>query len=183
MGSYFNPNNDGFKQALNSQIYIDKTGMIGFINSILNTEHKFTAISRARRFGKSMAAKLLIAYYSKGCDSRELFKGLKAETLPSFKSELNKNNVICLDFQEMSNEARGNKRKTLEFIQTEVIKELRQAYPELVNSEDIFLPTVLSNINLATGEKFIIIIDEWDYLFRETKQNRTLHEPLKADGK
>ncbi len=90
MGSYFNPNNDGFKQALNSQIYIDKTGMIGFINSILNTEQKFVAVSRARRFGKSMAAKLLIAYYSKGCDSRELFKGLKAETLPSFESELNK---------------------------------------------------------------------------------------------
>ena len=80
MGFYFNPDNDGFKQALRSQIYVDKTGMIGFINSILNTEQKFAAVSRARRFGKSMATKLLIAYYSKGCDSRELFKGLKAKT-------------------------------------------------------------------------------------------------------
>ena len=176
MGMYFNPSNDGFRQALRSQIYVDKTGMIEFFNRILDTEQKFAAVSRARRFGKSMAAKLLIAYYSKGCDSRELFKGLKAEALPSFESELNKNNVICLDFQEMSNEAKGNKRETLEFIQNEVIKELRQAYPELVKGEDIFLPTVLSNINLATGEKFIIIIDEWDYLFRETKQNRTLQE-------
>ena len=84
MGMYFNPSNDGFKQALRSQIYVDKTGMIEFFNKILDSEQKFTAVSRARRFGKSMAAKLLIAYYSKGCDSRELFKGLKAETLPSF---------------------------------------------------------------------------------------------------
>ena len=176
MGMYFNPSNDGFKQALRSQIYVDKTGMIGFTNSILDTEQKFVAVSRARRFGKSMAAKLLVAYYSKGCDSRDLFKGLKAETLSTFDREQNKNNVICLDFQEMSNEAKGNNRATLEFIQTEVIKELRLAYPDIVKSEDIFLPTVLSNINLATGEKFIVIIDEWDYLFRETKQDRTLQE-------
>ena len=63
MGMYFNPSNDVFKQALNSQIYVDKTGMIGFVNSIINTEQKFAAVSRARRFGKSMAAKLLVAYY------------------------------------------------------------------------------------------------------------------------
>ena len=74
MGMYFNPSNDGFKEALRSQIYVDKTGMIGFINSILNTKQKFIAVSRARRFGKSMATEVLMAYYSKGCDSRELFK-------------------------------------------------------------------------------------------------------------
>ena len=173
MGFYFNPDNDGFKQALRSQIYVDKTGMIGFINSILNTEQKFAAVSRARRFGKSMAAKLLIAYYSKGCDSRELFKGLKAETLPSFESELNKNNVIMIDFQQHFSSAKGSNEpeKVLERMQAKTIKEIHESYPDIVSGEENFLPDVLEKVNKATNEQFIVIIDEWDCLFREAKNN------------
>ena len=173
MGSYFNPSNDGFKQALRSQIYVDKTGLIGFTNSILDTEQKFAAVSRARRFGKSMAAKLLIAYYSKGCDSRELFKGLKAETLPSFESELNKNNVIMIDFQEHLSSARGNNEpeKILEYINKRVVDDIRKVYPDIVSNEDCFIPDVLRKINEVTNEQFIVIIDEWDCLFREAKNN------------
>lgn len=176
MGRYFNPVNFGFQQALNSLIYVDKTGIIGFVNSVLNTEQKFMAVSRARRFGKSMATKLLAAYYSKGCDSRELFKGLKAETLPTFEKELNKNNVILLDFQEMCLEAKGNNQKPLEFIHKSVVKELRQSYPDIIGEDEIFLPSVMANINNATGENFIIIIDEWDYLFRENKNDKTAQD-------
>ena len=83
MGQYFNPGNISFQSALNSQIYVDKSGIIGFTNSVLNTEQSFVAVSRARRFGKSMAVELLSAYYSRGCDSRKLFNGLKAATLDS----------------------------------------------------------------------------------------------------
>ena len=176
MGRYFNPVNFGFQQALNSLIYVDKSGIIGFVNSVLNTKQKFMAVSRARRFGKSMAAELLAAYYSKGCDSRELFKGLKAETLPTFKKELNKNNVILLDFQEMCLEARGNNQKPLEFIHKSVVKELRQSYPDIIGEDEIFLPSAMANINNATGENFIIIIDEWDYLFRENKNDKTAQD-------
>ena len=174
MGMYFNPSNDGFKQALRSQIYVDKTGLIGFTNSILDTEQKFAAVSRARRFGKSMAAKLLIAYYSKGCDSRELFRGLKAETLPSFESELNKNNVITFDVQNFRSFAKitGDGSETLANIQREIIAELREAYPEYVSDSDISLPETLYKISAKTNEKFIIIIDEWDCVFREEKNNK-----------
>ena len=174
MGMYFNPSNDGFKQSLNSQIYVDKTGMIGFVNSILNTEQKFAAVSRARRFGKSMAVKLLVAYYSKGCDSRELFKGLKAEALPSFESELNKSNVITFDVQNFRSLAKneGRPSETLAYIQKEVIAELQNAYPQYVKKEDISLPTVLARINQNTKEQFVIIIDEWDCIFREEKNNK-----------
>ena len=82
MGRYLNPSNHGFREALNSEIYIDKTGLVEFTNSVSDSRQKLMAVSRARRFGKSMAAELLVAYYSKGCDSRKLFEGLKAETLP-----------------------------------------------------------------------------------------------------
>ena len=178
MGMYFNPSNDGFRKALNSKIYVDKTGMIGFINSLINTEQCFAAVSRARRFGKSMATKLLIAYYSKGCDSRELFKGLKAETLPSFESELNKNNVIMIDFQQHFGSAKGKNEteKVLERMQEKIIKEIHESYPDIVSENDNFLPDVLENVNKATNEQFIIIIDEWDCLFREEKHNRELQD-------
>ena len=178
MGMYFNPSNDGFKRALNSKIYVDKTGMIDFINSLINTEQCFAAVSRARRFGKSMATKLLIAYYSKGCDSRELFKGLKAETLPSFESELNKNNVIMIDFQEHLSSARGNNEpeKVLEYINTRVVNDIKKVYPDIVGDNDCFIPDVLRKINEVTNEQFIIIIDEWDCLFREAKHNRELQD-------
>ena len=178
MGQYFNPDNTSFKRALNSQIYVDKSGMIGFTNNVLNTEQSFVAVSRARRFGKSMATDLLAAYYSKGCDSRELFKGLKAETLPSFESELNKNNVIHIDFQEHLGSARGNKEpdKVLDYINERVIAEIRTVYPDIINDNDKFLPDVLSKVNAVTNEQFIVIIDEWDCLFREAKNSNALQD-------
>ena len=73
MGTYFNPSNAGFRQAVNSRIYIDKTQLIDILNSRLFTEEKCISVSHARRFGKSQAARMIDAYYSKGCDSRELF--------------------------------------------------------------------------------------------------------------
>ncbi len=178
MGQYFNPGNISFQSALNSQIYVDKSGIIGFTNSVLKTEQRFMAVSRARRFGKSMALGLMDAYYSKGCDSRELFKGLKAETLPDFESELNKNNVIHIDFQEHLSSACGNNEpeKVLEYINERVIAEIRTAYPDIINDEDKFLPDVLNKINAVTQEQFIIFIDEWDCLFREAKNNTALQD-------
>lgn len=77
MGIYLNPKNDGFKRAIRSEIYVDKTGLIAYTNKYLNTEQQFICVSEPRRFGKSMALHMLAAYYSVGCDSRELFRGAR----------------------------------------------------------------------------------------------------------
>ena len=77
MGGYLNPGNEKFGEALNSQIYVDKTGLIEYTNRVMYSNQKYVCVSRPRRFGKSMAANMLTAYYSRGCDSRELFQGLK----------------------------------------------------------------------------------------------------------
>lgn len=74
---YLNPNNKGYKEAAISEIYVDKTGLIEHTNKYMNTEQKYICVSRPRRFGKSMALKMLAAYYSRGCDSQELFEGRK----------------------------------------------------------------------------------------------------------
>ena len=89
MGSYLNPGNNKFKRAVNSDIYVDKTGLIKYTNSIVDTLQSCVGVSRPRRFGKSMAADMLTAYYSKGCDSRELFSGLEIAQDESFEEHLN----------------------------------------------------------------------------------------------
>ncbi|MCC8028891.1 MAG: AAA family ATPase, partial [Lachnospiraceae bacterium] len=97
MGKYLNPGNNGF-QAIRNGLYVDKTGLIDYINSTVNiSPYRLTSFSRPRRFGKSFAAKMLCAYYDKSCDSRTLFEGLEISTKKSFETYLNKFDVIYLD--------------------------------------------------------------------------------------
>jgi hypothetical protein len=172
MGNYLNIGNDGFEMVRKGK-YVDKTGLIAFINSTLGTQRKLTCVSRPRRFGKSFAAKMLCAYYGKGCDSRELFQGLKIASDESFEEHLNKYDVIYLDMTSFISEA-DNLKNVLADIRTSVIEEVRLAYPEVKQSDKISL--TLSNVAEATGNKFFIIIDEWDALFREAKNDTELQK-------
>ena len=104
MGKYLNVGNAGF-EAVRKGIYVDKTGMISFVNSALGTMDKLICVSRPRRFGKSFAAKMLCAYYDRSCDSRSLFEGLKISKDASFKEHLNKYDVIFLDITEFTSDA------------------------------------------------------------------------------
>jgi len=96
MGIYVSKGNDGFIGALNGE-YVDKTGMISIINSTLETERRFSCVTRSRRFGKSMAARMLNAYYDESCDSHSLFENLEISKSPSYGKHLNKYPVIYLD--------------------------------------------------------------------------------------
>ena len=73
MGVYFNPDHSNFQKIINSDIYVDKTGLLAYTNRVINTMQGYVCVSRPRRFGKSIAANMLAAYYSRGCDSREMF--------------------------------------------------------------------------------------------------------------
>lgn len=128
-----------------------------------------------------MAVTMLVAYYSKGCHSEKLFEGLKISQNEFFKVHLNKYNVIFLDIQWMYGNAleemkRDSNLKVVSYIQEQVIAELREEYAEYVRDDDISLPSVLAKINVMTKEQFIIIIDEWDCLFREDKNNENLQK-------
>ena len=85
MGILLNPDNIDFQEALNSEIYVDKTELMLYTNKVLRTEQKYICVSRPRRFGKSMAANMLTAYYSRGCDSREMFSKYKNLFSQAFK--------------------------------------------------------------------------------------------------
>ena len=94
MGRFVNPDNSAFQVALNSRIYVDKTGLIEYTNSVLDTTNAYICNSRPRRFGKSYAANMLAAYYSKGADSEQMFSGLQISRETDFKKHLNKYEVI-----------------------------------------------------------------------------------------
>ena len=71
MGIYLNPNNVGFKETLTIGMYVDKTMLLNELNKVIGSANKYICVSRPRRFGKTIATKMMCAYYSKGCDSKE----------------------------------------------------------------------------------------------------------------
>ena len=173
MGRYLNLGNAGF-QSIRKGLYVDKTGLIEFINSTLGTKDKLTCVSRPRRFGKSFATQMLCAYYDKSCDSRMLFQDLKIAKSDTFDIYLNKYNVIYLDITWFISTAE-KLDNLVKYMQEEIVCELNEAFPS-VTSEKSSLPIALSDICDAEGIKFIVIIDEWDALFREAKDDTDLQK-------
>lgn len=172
MGMYLNLGNAAF-QSIRKTCYVDKSGLIAFMNSTLGTKDKLTCVSRPRRFGKSFAAQMLCAYYDKSCQSKELFMDLDIAKEESFEKYMNRYDVIYLDITWFISNCQEMK-KVVSFIQEQVIQELRSFYPNAKTEET--LPMTLSRINEVSGEKFIIIIDEWDALFREAKDDTELQK-------
>ena len=164
MGIYLNPDNADFRIAVNSEIYVDKSMMIECTNHVLDTEQRFICISRPRRFGKSMAANMLTAYYSRGCDSRELFQNLKIAEHPSFEKHLNKYNVIHLNIQRFMNRT-DDIHMMLSMLETKVVRELKRAFPDVEFYEDD-LVSIMEEIYSQCSTRFVFIIDEWDCVFR-----------------
>lgn len=166
MGAYVNRGNGSFASARKSQIYVDKTGLLAYTNKVLDTEQCHICNSRPRRFGKSMTAGMLAAYYGRGCDSGELFEGLEISGDPSYEKHLNQYDVIHLDLAYLLVQNKSA-AETVSFLQKCVIEELKDIYPGVLSEEASELPLALSAIHQANGARFVIIIDEWDALFRE----------------
>ena len=175
MGRFVNPDNSAFQVALNSEIYVDKTGLLGYTNSVLNTKQALICNSRPRRFGKSVTADMLTAYYSKGCNSERMFSDLAISRNSGFKEHLNKYDLIHLDVQWCIDPA-GCPNNVVSYIKKTVIGELREAYPGIVPEKITSLAEALSCINVAAGIKFIVIIDEWDVLIRDEAANQAVQE-------
>lgn len=166
MGMFVNPDNSAFQAALNAQIYVDKSGLINYTNSVMASTDAYICNSRPRRFGKSITANMLTAYYSRGCDSEDMFSALEISKSPDFKKHLNQYDVIHLDIQWCIS-AVGGPEQVIPYIFEQTISELRGYYPDVLAEQVRSLPEALSQINTATGKKFVVIIDEWDVLIRD----------------
>ena len=164
MGKYINTGNEGFLSA-RKRDYVDKSKLIAIVNDTLFTELRFTCVSRCRRFGKSMAAKMLCAYYDKSCDSKSLFADLEIANDPSFEEHLQKYPVIYLDLTSFV--TRYKDEGIVEQMDKALREEVVEAYPKVEVKETDDLMDCLFRIADTTGERFIFIIDEWDAICRE----------------
>ncbi len=181
MGIYFNPENEGFRKAAESEIYIDKSGLLNITNKLLHEEKNCISVSHARRFGKSQAARMIDAYYSRGSNSKELFSSLEISKSPDFEKYLNKYNVIHFDISSFTDEYSEN---LVDEIKRHLINDLKESYPDINYS--LSTAAILDQIYRSTvteknseGIKFVIIIDEWDCVIRNFADNTKLvHEYL-----
>ena len=171
MGIYLNPENYKFQETINSEIYVDKTELITYTNKKLHTEQKYICVSRPRRFGKSVAAKMLEAYYSRGCDSKDLFRNYKIAKCDTFEKHLNKYDVITLNMQEFLSES-SSMEEMLSLLKKSVLWDLMEEYPDYRYFDTNNLVRTMKDIYVKTKRPFIIIIDEWDCVFREYRDHK-----------
>ena len=175
MGNYLNPGNDMFYKMVHSEIYVDKTGLIGYCNHVINTMQRYICVSRPRRFGKSMAADMLTAYYSRGCDSRELFAGLEIAKDENFGGYLNKYDTVFLNVQEFLSRS-SDVKELIARIKQRVIRELTRQYPDVELFDSTDLAETMQDIYTESKCPFVLIIDEWDCIFREFKNDKEAQE-------
>ena len=168
MGRFLKIGNDGFRTVRNGE-YVDKSRLIEIVNATLNTERQFTCVSRARRFGKSVGAKMLYAYYDQWSADRNLFSDLQIASSSSFSRHFQNYPVLYLDMTDFV--TRYDSVNIVEHIQSDVINELKEVFPNIQHRNDRDLSDVLLDIVLQEPrqEKFIMIIDEWDAILREFK--------------
>ena len=166
MGTYINIGNAGFQSARNGE-YVDKSGLIAVVNETLFTKRRFSCVTRCRRFGKSMAAEMLCAYYSQSCDSRSLFTDLEIANDPLFEKHLNKYPVIYLDMSDFV--TRFKDETIVRQMDKELVEDIHQVYSNVPVEEGDDLMKYLIRIVEAKAQQFIFIIDEWDAICREFK--------------
>ena len=175
MGIYLNPDSSKFEEAVNSDIYIDKTGLLAYSNSVLHTMQKYICVSRPRRFGKSIAANMLTAYYSCGCNSKELFSEFEIAKNSEFERYLNRYNTISVNMLEFLSRSKDIYELIHRF-KALIIRELKAEFPQMDYFDDTDLAQCMQDIYAQKKQSFVIIIDEWDCIFREYKEDKEAQE-------
>ena len=175
MGIYLNPDSSKFEEAVNSDIYIDKTGLLIYTNSVLHTMQKYICISRPRRFGKSITANMIAAYYNCEADSKELFSRFKIASCESFEKYLNKYDTIFLNMQEFLSQS-DTVEEMIALIRKSVIWDLLEKYPDFRYFDETNLMRTMQDVYNKTKRQFVVVIDEWDCIFREYKTDREAQE-------
>ncbi len=171
MGIYLNPNNANFSETLRRPIFVDKTMILKTLNRFIDQQNKYICVSRPRRFGKTIAGNIISSYYSKGCDSRELFSNLKFGRDETFFSKLNKYNVIQID---LNSEYRNcdSKDMLIKYLKQKLYCEFESQFSTIKFMEYESLADRIMKVYLQTNQQFVIIIDEYDVLVREAVNSK-----------
>ena len=175
MGRFLKKGNDRFRAVRNGE-FVDKSRLIEVVNATLHTDRQFTCVSRARRFGKSIGAEMLYAYNDQWSASEDLFTDLHIYQSTSFKKHFRHYPVLYIDMTDFV--TRYKSSDIIQHIQSDVITELKEVFPDVKYHDNSDLAGVLHDIRsqLPYQEKFIMIIDEWDAILREYKDGGNVAE-------
>ena len=165
MGIYLNPGAGRFLTARSSKIYVDKTALLGELDAVFGTEQRFVCVSRPRRFGKTMAANMVCAYYDRTV-GREVFDGLEIARETGASGDRGTCDVLRINMQEFLSEAEDMEGLLAE-LREALLWELLEAYDALRYRRKDNLRLVMETIYAQTQRPFVIVIDEWDCIFRE----------------
>lgn len=168
MGYYLNNNvcYEAYKYITQMEYFVDKSEILEELFPVLNTENRFVCITRPRRFGKTAAANLISSFFSRGCDSRELFFRLKIKDNPYFEEHINRHNVIFIDFSKMPFLCEDY-NTYISAVVKKLMKDLAEQYPQCGVTETDAPWDALEMIRSKTGERFIFVMDEWDFIFHD----------------
>ena len=150
---------------------IKRYGLIEKTNTVLGTEQKYVCVSRPRRFGKSMAANMLAAYYDRDCDTKEFFDKLKISQSEEYLKHLNQYDVLKINMQEFLSTTKSVE-EMLKMLSDYLVWDLKETYAAVRLRDEKNLIQVMKDVFSYTRCPFVILIDEWDCLFREYKQDR-----------
>lgn len=162
---------ENYKKLSNSKYFVDKSKIISSLNEIIDTSDCYVCITKPRRFGKSSVLNMLGAYYTKEINSRYIFDKLLISKCKSYLKHINKYNVISISLNKIPEEGKTYE-DYISMIRKCLINDIKEQYPSI----DINKYYAISDMLTATKEKFIFIIDEWDYIF-----SHNLYEENQSD--
>ena len=171
MALYLNVGNESFQESLNSLIYVDKSPLIEILNKSIKTKNKYFCLSRPRRFGKSVTAQMICSYYAKGQDCSPLFDDLKIASFDDYKKHLNQYDVISINISDEFSRASHNVKSMTDILTKSIVRELKEEYPNCVISSPEFLDLTLQEVYNYSKVPFVFVIDEWDCIMREKKED------------
>ena len=146
-----------FEKAVNSKIYVDKSLMLEKLSERIGTGNQYVCVTRPRRFGKTVNANMIGAYFAKGTDASFLFDRLAVAGTKDYRKHLNLHNVIYIDCSRMPDICRSYE-EYVRGIMDGLKEDLREAYPQLAQKSY----SMISRMFLDTGDSFIFVLDEWD---------------------
>lgn len=166
MGTYLNSITPYtlYKSESLSPYFVDKTLMLRELFPYVSAGNRHICITRPRRFGKTIMANMISSFFQKASDSRDVFDSLTISQVDDYRKYKNQYNVIRIDFSKMPRNC-DSYTQYIERIEALLIDDVKEAYPQVKINEADAIGDILESVFVQCGEKFIFVLDEWDFIF------------------
>ena len=176
MARYLNPGKEAFSEQARDELYVDKTPLLAVLNSFITKPRlKYVCVSRPRRFGKTVTAQMLCAYYGKGARASSLFKSLQIAAAPDYKTHLNRYHVIFISMAAEYSGSDNTVSRLKERLTSGIGRQLKEAFPDAILPEHELLWEMFEDVHAylmqhkKAKERFVFVIDEWDCVMRSSR--------------